>query len=162
MGFGAFVSSVISKLGLITVNLDTRWTGYTKDRKMILIRETFTDHSTIGKLSLDGVFQCHTLELSCRRQSGVKNCIPPGIYEVQITYSTRFKKDMPLLMNVPGYEGIRIHTGNSESNTDGCILVGKSTANDWVGESVVAFNELYPKIEKKLNDGKLYIEITGC
>lgn len=129
---------------------------------MILTRNTMTDRSTIGDLFLDGKFQCYTLELTCRKQVGVKNCIPAGKYEVQITYSTRFKRDMPLLLDVPGYEGIRIHTGNSESNTDGCILVGNSKTNDWVGESVAAFNDLYPKIEERLKLGKLYIEIVGC
>lgn len=129
---------------------------------MILNREIFTDESTIGSLYLDGIFQCYTLELSCRKHPGTKNCIPARTYEIQITYSTRFKKDMPLLIDVPGFSGIRIHTGNAGKDTDGCILVGKSKAKNWVGESVVAFNELFPKIEESLTRGKFYIEIAGC
>lgn len=131
------------------------------DPQMTLNRLIFTNNSTIGDLSLDGEFLCYTLELSARKQDGVKNCIPPGTYEVQITYSTRFKKDMPLIVNVPGFEGIRIHPGNSSVSTDGCILVGKSKTTDWIGESVAAFNDLYPKIEARLKLGKLYIGITG-
>lgn len=129
---------------------------------LILNRMIFTDRSTIGELFLDNIFQCYTLEDTCRKSLGVKPCIPSGKYEVQITYSTRFKKDMPILLNVPGYEGIRIHRGNSDIDTVGCILVGKSKDNDWIGESVLAFNELYPQIEKKLKHGKLFIEISGC
>lgn len=160
--FGSFVRDVLSKLGPLTISWPFSFTGYVRmDDTMILNRNIFTDKSTVGELLLDGVFNCYTLELPSRKHAGVKNCIPAGKYEVQITYSTRFKKDMPLLLNVPNYEGIRIHTGNSEADTDACILVGKSKANDWVGESVLAFNELYPKIEQKLAQGKLYIEIAG-
>lgn len=59
-----------------------------------------------------------------------KTAIPTGRYKVVITYSQRFKKDMPLLLNVKGYEGIRIHSGNTQEDTEGCLLCG---LNDKVG-----------------------------
>lgn len=145
----------------ISIPVRFSWTGDMEEERMILNRTTFTDTSTIGELFIDGRFNCYTLELSARKQDSVKNCIPAGKYEVQITYSTRFKKDMPLLMDVPGYEGIRIHPGNSSVSTEGCILVGMTKENDWIGESVVAFNEVYAIIENKIKQGKLYLEITG-
>lgn len=156
------LTAILKRIPFISVEIPFSWTGELEDERMILNRTDFTNTSTIGELLLDGVFQCFSLELSCRKQDGVKNCIPAGKYEVQITYSTRFKKDMPLLVGVPGFDGIRIHPGNSSISTIGCILVGKTKTTDWIGDSVLAFNDLYAKIEDKLRQGKLYIEIAGC
>lgn len=137
------------------------WTGYVES-KLILIRKTITDQSTIGDLSLDGVFQCYTLELSCRKQDGKKTCIPSGTYEVLMQWSTRFQMNTPHLQNVPGCTFIEIHPGNSAKDTEGCILLGQTQDIDWVGASRAAYKELIPKIEDRLTRGKLFIEITGC
>ena len=69
--------------------------------------------------------------------------IPAGTYEVRLTYSPRFKKDLPLLMNVPGRTGIRIHTGNKPEHSQGCILVG-ATGKKVIEELIqlnASFNE---------------------
>lgn len=129
---------------------------------LILNRNEFTDISTIGELTLDGVFQCFTLEDACRSHKiEGKTAIPPGEYEVDVTYSTKFRRDLPLLVGVKGFEGIRIHSGNTTDDTEGCILVGKSKAQDWIGDSRVALDELFPKIRERLKLGKLSIAIIG-
>jgi hypothetical protein len=78
-----------------------------------LQRETLTDDSTIGKLYINGTFHCYTLEDKVRE---VKiphvTAIPQGKYEVILNFSNRFQQIMPLLLNVPNYEGVRIHWGN--------------------------------------------------
>lgn len=136
--------------------------GYTeKDHNITLNRMIFTNRSTIGVMLIDSIMQCYTLELSARKQDGVKNCIVPGKYEVKMQWSTRFKMNTPHLQNVPGRTFIEIHPGNKPSDTDGCILLGKTKDTDWVGSSRAAYNELIPKIEKKLTAGKLYINIVG-
>lgn len=98
---------------------------------------------TIGKLSIDDVHICDTLEDVVREVRGesVKTwkipgdtAIPVGSYTVLITYSPRFKKNLPLLLDVPGFEGIRIHAGNTHEDTEGCILVGNYPGN---GEAIV-------------------------
>lgn len=107
------------------------------------------DGYTISRLYVnDELFGCNTLEDTDRglRQdmnlSEIKSkkvygetAIPCGRYECVYTYSNRFKKMLPLLLNVPGFEGIRIHSGNSAKDTLGCILVGKNDKKGLVSNS---------------------------
>jgi hypothetical protein len=132
--------------------------------KLTLVRNTFTDQSTIGDLSVDGKFFCHTLE-DQRRPDGEKvhgsTCIPPGVYRVTVTASARFKRALPLLLNVPNFAGIRIHPGNAPKDTEGCILVGRTKSADFIGESRVVFEPLFALIDSALSRGeKVEIEIT--
>ena len=116
--------------------------------KLTLIRNKSSSKSTIGRLLIDGVFQCWTLEDVVRpAKIAHETAIPAGTYKVIITESARFKRRLPLLVGVPGFDGIRIHPGNSAADTDGCILVGTSTAPDWVGGSRVAFEVLFTKLD---------------
>lgn len=112
---------------------------------------------TIGKLFVDGVFECYTCE-DVIRSDGIKvygeTAIPEGLYNVVITYSNRFKVDMPLLQNVPNFDGIRIHTGNTAADTHGCVLVGKTYTSSSVGSSRLAYDALFPKIKSALDNGK--------
>ncbi|MBG7619359.1 hypothetical protein I5R65_07775 [Herbaspirillum sp. AP02] len=128
--------------------------------KLLLQREPSTKKSTAGKLFIDGVFECYTLEDSVRAR-GVKvygqTAIPAGTYQVLLTQSPRFKRVLPLLLNVPGFEGIRIHPGNKAEDTDGCILVGDAPAPDWLGQSKVAFDRLFTKL--RLTTEPVTIEI---
>jgi len=128
--------------------------------KLLLQREPSTKQSTPGKLFIDGQFECHTLE-DIVRPRGVKvygkTAIPAGTYQVVLTMSPRFKRVLPLLLNVPGFEGIRIHPGNKAEDTDGCILVGDAPAPDWLGQSRVAFDRLFAKL--RLTTGPVTIEI---
>lgn len=145
-----------------------------KKMELFLKREVFTDVSTIGTLSVNGQFECYILEdkdrgltsemslaeITARKVFG-KTCIPYGRYEIDWTMSARFKKMMPILLNVKGYEGIRIHTGNSEKDTLGCLLPGKKRANNIVTESTSATNLLYTKIQTAKSRGeKIFITIT--
>jgi len=96
--------------------------------RLELIRTECGKVCTIGELLIDGKHECHTLE-DVVRADGVKvygeTAIPPGVYSVDITYSPRFKRDLPLLIGVQNFIGIRIHPGNTASDTEGCILVGQ-------------------------------------
>jgi hypothetical protein len=119
---------------------------------------------TIGTLTVDGVAECFTLE-DVVRPAGVKvygeTAIPAGTFNVVVTKSQRFGRDLPLVENVPGFEGIRIHPGNDAEDTDGCILVGRTKGVDFVGESRAAFNALFAKIQKALAAGeKVTLEIA--
>jgi hypothetical protein len=115
--------------------------------KLQLIRKTFTEKSTIGLLSVDGVFECYTLEDKVRdvKIAGV-TAIPYGVYKVILNYSNRFKKILPLLLEVENFEGVRIHSGNTDADTEGCILVGKTRGEDSIGNSKIALNDLVQKI----------------
>ena len=84
----------------------------------------------------------------CKEKVYGKTCIPNGTYTVVLSYSNRFKRVLPELLNVPHFLGIRIHAGNSSDSTSGCILVGTKSKGDWVTASRVAFNKVYTLLQK--------------
>lgn len=126
-----------------------------------LKRKIFTDDSTIGELSIDGVFFCYTLEDKVRDAKiyGI-TAIPYGKYEMIVSFSNRFKQYMPLLLKVPEFEGIRIHAGNKSADTEGCILVGSSKSLNFIGKSRVTYRSLFAKIKLAVKKEKLFINIT--
>ena len=107
-----------------------------------------TENSTIGEMTIDGKFECYTLE-DKERDVKIKSetAIPKGTYKVIINQSNRFKKLMPLVLNVPNFEGIRIHPGNSNHDTEGCILVGQSRSVDYITKSRKAYEILFTKMK---------------
>ena len=116
-----------------------------------LKRFEFKDTHTIGKLYIDGVYECYTLEDVVRKGAKVngQTAIPTGTYNIIINHSNRFNRDLPLLENVPNFTGVRIHAGNTSAHTEGCILVGTTwTGKDFIGNSRVAFNKLFDKLKK--------------
>jgi hypothetical protein len=126
-----------------------------------LVRNIFTDKSTIGELSVDGAFECFTLEDPVRpKKIKGETAIPAGTYEIALTFSNRFQKLLPLLLNVPNFEGIRIHTGNTPKNTLGCILVGQGKGADSLSSSQLAFARLFEKIQAVIETEKVMIALT--
>ena len=88
-------------------------------------------------------------------------CIPYGTYNITITYSPRFKKNLPLLNNVKGFDGIRIHSGNKPQDTEGCLLLGFNKVKGQVIDSRVTTDKLIAQIQQALNKGeKVTITIT--
>ena len=108
-----------------------------------------TEFSTIGELSIDGIWECYTLE-DVERDVKIKceTAIPRGTYKVIINQSNRLKRLLPLLLNVPNFEGVRIHAGNTNHDTEGCILVGRTRSKDFIGQSRKAFDTLFAKMQK--------------
>lgn len=133
-----------------------------RDKKgaLTLLRKEYTDISTIGELSLNGSFLCYILEDKVRdinkdgdlldageKKVYGKTAIPAGTYDIIINMSNRFKVMMPLLLKVPGYEGVRIHSGNKAEDTEGCLIVGMSKAKDTVLQSRDAYKFLMFKLK---------------
>lgn len=113
--------------------------------------------ATIGELLVNDKHLCDTLEDRVRPEGEKvygKTAIPEGTYEVKLTHSPRFKRILPEILNVPNFSGIRIHTGNSSKDTEGCILVGTwdGEKEDWVGNSRIAFDELMTLLEEATNN----------
>jgi hypothetical protein len=94
---------------------------------------------TIGKMYIDGIDTCYTLEDVVREEKIYgETAIPTGTYKVIINFSNRFQQLMPLLLDVPEFEGVRIHPGNTDKDTHGCILVGTGFTKTSVTNSVMA------------------------
>lgn len=115
-------------------------------------RKHTTPYSTTGEMYIDGKFFAYTLEDPVRdKKVQDKTAIWPGTYDMIWNYSTRFKKEMPLVLDVPEFTGIRIHAGNTASDTTGCILVGNKLGKDYVGESKAAFDAFQAKTKDAKN-----------
>lgn len=135
-----------------------------------LVRKKGTAGFTEGRLYVDGEFECFTIEDADRNleNGGIKvqnkTAIPKGKYNLVVTMSNRFKKLLPLVENVPQFSGVRIHSGNSSKDTEGCIIVGSINDredDDWVGGSKIAFDRLFPKIQHSIANGeKVTLEIV--
>ena len=110
----------------------------------VTVRRTFKGAEyTIGKLYIDDNYFCDTLEDTVRNGTKVygKTAIPAGKYKVKKTYSPRFKKQLPEILNVPNFSGVRIHAGNTAKDTEGCLLLGLNKVKGSVihSQDAVAF-----------------------
>ena len=123
--------------------------------KLKIVRDKSNKEYTEGKLYIDGVYFCDTLEDTDRELYQItdvwiiesikvygKTCIPYGTYKVILSISNRFKKLMPEVLNVKGFKGIRIHSGNTHQDTSGCILVGIKSEDGIITKSRKTFNQL--------------------
>lgn len=129
-----------------------------------LNRIFLSSSATIGELWANNTHLCDTLEDRVRPEGEKiygKTAIPEGTYEMVLSYSPRFKKILPEILNVPNFTGIRIHCGNSSANSSGCILVGTwdGEKEDWISDSKIAFNELMSLLQKAA-DNKEKVAIT--
>ncbi len=151
--------------------------------ELLLTRTQFLADKTFGKLyltehtpsgnapsgkddSAEGAsFLCDTLEPTRRNLSGGarkkagRTAIPEGRYPLVVAYSPKFRRWLPTLVGVPGFKGIRIHTGNTENDTRGCILVGTASAGSCLVFSCDAFRHLTQLLES--SDGPVWITVSS-
>lgn len=126
---------------------------------------------TIGDLLIGGAHICWVCEDRVREVEGVpveqwkvkgQTAIPMGTYQIKRTWSNRFNATMPQLMDVPGFEGIRIHPGNTAADTEGCLLPGLDRVPKGVGASQYAFREFLKWLDViELQGVEAWITITG-
>lgn len=140
---------------------------------IILERKDFTDKSAISDVSIDGVHECFVIEDKDRGLDATMKideinklkifgvtAIPYGRYKIVITRSNRFSKAaghdvyLPELLKVPGYEGVRIHTGNKPEDSEGCLLPGTTKGLNQVLNSKTAFIKLNEKINTAIKAGQ--------
>lgn len=137
-----------------------------------IIRTPVPGKPSMGVMLIDSKFFCYTLEDEDRglrqdmplseiveKKVYGETAIPVGKYKVRLTWSNKFKRVLPLVMNVPGYEGIRIHRGNWDKDTLGCPLVGFENGEFYVGDSKSAEVELVALFKKStIKDHDLIIK----
>lgn len=113
------------------------------------------DGYTIGRLFINNEYFCDTLEDTDRglkdtmqvneilaKKVKAQTAIPTGKYDVILSFSPRFKRVLPLLLSVKGYEGVRVHAGNTNKDTEGCLLVGENKAKGQVINSRATLEKL--------------------
>ena len=132
----------------------------------IVIKRIFCgENYSIGRLFLDGKYFCDTLEDTVR-PAGVKvpgqTAVPAGMYGLELNKSPRFGRVIPLLVEVPGFTGVRIHAGNCAADTEGCILVGFNQIKGRLVGSRATEKRLCEKLQEVADKGeKLEITIEG-
>lgn len=119
---------------------------------------------THGDLSVDGEWECYTLE-DVVRPDKIKGrtAIPEGTYSVTMEHSPRFGPDTLTVNDVPNFTGVRIHAGNTEHDTEGCPLVGQLRLETGIGRSKAALDALKPKVKAALDEGdEVWLEILNA
>lgn len=141
-------------------------------------RTHFTTNATLGALYINGHFFCHILEPRTRPKGAPKipgkTAIPEGTYRLSLDItSPRFSDykhhpwarpwsgKMPFLCNVPGFNGVLIHVGNTPNDTAGCLLVGQATAPDFIVNSVATFRRLMLRLQRHPRHIPLYISVRN-
>lgn len=138
----------------------------------ILVRRLYRKEDyTIGKLYIDGQYFCDTLEdkdrglTDCMSVESIKRikqfgetAIPLGTYKVRFTYSPKYKREMPLVETVKGFQGIRIHSGNTAKDTLGCLLLGENKEKGKVLNSRITCEKFYNILRNA--KGKIALRIT--
>lgn len=140
--------------------------------EIVLTRFLKGENATIGRLSINGVFECFILEDKDRGLSQsmpladiqkakvfAQTAIPTGRYQLIVNFSNGFKQYMPLILNVPGFKGVRVHSGNNINHTEGCPLTGTSHTQNGVSNSRAAYRSLFAKIRKVEKKEKIFITI---
>lgn len=126
-------------------------------------RETYT----IGRLAINGTYFCDTLEPTWRdigvgrpgRKVTGRTAIPEGRYPLVVTFSPRFKRWLPLLLHVPQFSGIRIHSGNTADDTEGCILPGLNTSRGRVTDSYLWERRLVAELGRRPEGEPVWITV---
>ncbi len=124
---------------------------------LTLKRRFLGETYTIGSLFINGEYFSDTLEDRVRPKGvKVKNetAIPYGTYDVIVNMSPKFRRELPRLLNVPGFDGILIHRGNTIKDTSGCILPGENRIKGQVVNSTPYEQELVIQMKKALNKGE--------
>lgn len=142
--------------------------------ELTLIRTRKTELSTISNLLVDDKHECFVIEDTDRGLKQTmsldeinkikvhgKTAIPEGRYQIVIAYSNRFKRNLPRLLEVNGYEGILIHIGNYAKDTEGCLLPGTLPAKDCVLNSKQAFTALFNKLSSVPQKEEIWITIQS-
>lgn len=141
--------------------------------KLRLERKYFKETYTIGNLYINGSFFSNTLEDKNRdvNKNGKfdngetkvygETCIPFGTYKIILTMSPKFKRELPRLLNVPSFEGVLIHRGNTAKDSAGCILIGENKAVGKVLNSTLYEERLIKIMRNAISRGEeITIEIV--
>ena len=123
--------------------------------QIFILRKWQKADYTIGELSVNGDRWCNTVEDTVRKvKIKGRTAIPAGTYRITITYSPKFKKNMPLINGVPNFSGVRIHSGVDADSTEGCIIPGENRKPGKVLNSSFWTNKLNQAIAAALQRGE--------
>jgi hypothetical protein len=124
-------------------------------------RQEYDDQSTRGEMLIDSQHFAWTLEPRKDQSQGKPYAIPAGTYQVLTSWSQHFSMVIPVVVNVPGFNGVEIHPGNYPVDTHGCCLVGYTESKDFVGQSRQAFEDLMDRLNGTTENTITYVDKEG-
>lgn len=144
----------------MTIRIDRKW-----KKAEYTISKVYINGSYLGCNALEdtdrGLLQSMQITELQRRKVKGKTAIPRGYYDIRVTYSPKYKRNMPLVVDVPAFSGVRLHSGNSAKDTEGCILFGKNDKVGWISDSRYWTDKIYRLIDAALKKGEKVTLIVG-
>lgn len=144
----------------MTIRIDRKW-----KKAEYTISRVYINGSYLGCNALEdtdrGLLQSMQITELQRRKVKGKTAIPRGYYDVRITYSPKYKRMMPLVVDVPAFSGIRLHSLNKPEDSEGCIGFGKNDKVGWISDSKYWTDKICRLIETALNKGEKVTLIVG-
>lgn len=144
----------------MTIRIDRKW-----KKPAYTISRVYVNGKYFGCNALEdtdrGLLQTMPLSEIQRKKVKKETAIPRGYYDIAITYSPKYRKMMPLVVDVPGFSGIRLHSGNSNKDTEGCILFGINDKVGWISQSTAWTRKVVAEIEKALSRKEKVTLIVG-
>lgn len=144
----------------MTIRIDRQW-----KKAEYTISRVYVNGRYYGCNALEdtdrGLLQAMQIAEIQKRKIKGKTAIPRGYYDVKITWSEKYQRNMPLVVDVPGFSGIRLHSGNSAKDTEGCILFGKNDKVGWISDSRYWTDKIYRLINTALAKGEKITLIVG-
>lgn len=131
--------------------------------KVLVQRNVSDGNCTLSTVYIDTVFYCYGLEPPIREVAGQpvaewkvdgNTAIPAGTYDLSIDFSPHFNRMMPHVLNVPGFSGVRIHPGNTVSDTEACLLLGEVESKDAILQSRAAFDGFFSRLNAAFDAGE--------
>jgi hypothetical protein len=144
----------------MTIRIDRQW-----KKAEYTISKVYINGRYYGCNALEdtdrGLLQAMQIAEIQKRKIKGKTAIPRGYYDVKVTWSEKYQRNMPLVVDVPGFSGIRLHPGNSAKDTEGCILFGKNDKVGWISDSRYWTDKIYRLINTALAKGEKITLIVG-
>lgn len=144
----------------MTIRIDRQW-----KKAEYTISKVYINGRYYGCNALEdtdrGLLQAMQIAEIRKRKIKGKTAIPRGYYDVKVTWSEKYQRNMPLVVDVPGFSGIRLHSGNSAKDTEGCILFGKNDKVGWISDSRYWTDKIYRLINTALAKGEKITLIVG-
>jgi hypothetical protein len=144
----------------MTIRIDRKW-----KKAEYTISKVYINGRYFGCNALEdtdrGLLQTMQITELQRKKIKGKTAIPRGYYDVRITYSPKYKRNMPLVVDVPAFSGIRLHSLNKPEDSEGCIGFGKNDKVGWISDSKYWTDKICRLIEAALNKGEKVTLIVG-
>jgi hypothetical protein len=144
----------------MTIRIDRKW-----KKAEYTISKVYINGRYFGCNALEdtdrGLLQTMQITELQRKKIKGKTAIPRGYYDVRITYSPKYKRNMPLVVDVPAFSGIRLHSLNKPEDSEGCIGFGKNDKVGWISDSKYWTDKICRLIESALNKGEKVTLIVG-